>query len=134
VGRHQYLSDHFSLCFRDFGLDTVSAVGIDGAVSAARNCRPEVVICDYDLLATAPLGPWECDEILSHTPVVAVSLTRRPSEGHLLDVNGIAGFLYMPTLSRDEALTALAGACRRQTYVLKSSFDKLRIAAHPQRP
>lgn len=127
MGRHQYLSDHFSLFFRDLGLDTVSAVGIDEAVNAARHDRPDVVICDYDLLATAPLGAWERDDVLSCTPVVAVSLTRRPSEGHLLDVNGIAGFLYMPTLSRDEALTALAGACRRHTYVLNSSFDKPRM-------
>ena len=133
MGRHQFLSDHFSLFFRNLGLDATSAVGIDGAVGAARDCCPDVVICDYDLLATAPLGAWEGDEILSRTPVIAVSLTRRPCEGHLLDVNGIAGFLYLPTLSRDEALTALAGACRRNTYVLNSSFDKPRVVARPWR-
>ena len=128
MGRHQYLSDHFSLFFREIGLETVSAVGIAGAVEVARSERPDVVICDYDLLATAPLGEWECHDVLSRTPVVAVSLTRRLCERHLLDVNGIAGFLYMPTLTRDEALTALSGACRRQTYVLNSSFGKPRVA------
>jgi DNA-binding NarL/FixJ family response regulator len=131
VGRHQYLSDHFGLFFRDFGLETVCAVGIEGAIEAARRDCPDVVICDYELLATAPLGDWERDEVLSRTPVVAVSLTRRPCEGHLLDVNGIAGFLYLPALTKDEALTALAGACRRQTYVLNSSFDKPRATTRP---
>ena len=36
-------------------------------------------------------------------PVIAVSLTRRPHEAHLLDVNGIGGFLYLPLLDRNAA-------------------------------
>jgi len=128
VGRHEYLSDHLGLFFRELGLDTESVVGVEEAVAAARRVRPDVVICDYDLLATVPLGAWERDAVLSRTPVVAVSLTRRPDEEHLLDVNGIAGFLYLPTLGREEALTALAGACRRPSYVLHSSLDWRRPA------
>jgi DNA-binding NarL/FixJ family response regulator len=125
------LSDHFGLYFRDLGLDTECVVGVDGALAAARRSAPDVVICDYDLLATTQLGDWERDAVLSRVPVVAVSLTRRPSEGHLLDVNGIAGFLYMPTLTRDEALTALAGARRRAAYVLPSAFDAPRAPLRP---
>jgi DNA-binding NarL/FixJ family response regulator len=128
VGRHPYLGDHLARFFEQFGLETTYAVGLEGAIAIARRVHPEVVICDYDLLATTPLGDWERDEVLSRTPVVAVSLTRRPSEGHLLDVNGIAGFLYLPTLTKEEALSALSGACRRQSYVLQSSFDKPRAA------
>ena len=41
----------------------------------------------------------------------------------LMLVNAIAGFLYLPTLSRDEAVVALAGARARHSYVLRSPFD-----------
>jgi DNA-binding NarL/FixJ family response regulator len=129
VGRHQFLSDHLGLFFRELGLDTDGAVGIDGAVVAARRAPPDVVVCDYDLLATAPLEEWERDEVLSRIPVVAVSLTRRPDEGHPLDVNGIAGFLYLPGLSGEEALAVVAAAAHRATYVLRSPFDWKRSTA-----
>lgn len=59
---------------------------------------PDLVICDYDLLVSAPLVQWERDEMLGVVPIIAVSLTRRPEEAHLMDTNGIAGFLYLPTL------------------------------------
>jgi hypothetical protein len=61
------------------------------------------VVCEYDLLATVSLEAWEQDLVLSHTPVLAVSLTRHPNEMHPLDVNGIAGFLYLPTLAAEDA-------------------------------
>ena len=124
VGRHRYLSDHIARFFDDVvGLDTVGVVGLDAALAASRRERPDVVICDYDLLATGPLRGWERDPVLSRTPVLAVSMTRRPHEGHLLDVNGIAGFLYLPTLTREGALVALNGARARSAYVLRSTFD-----------
>jgi hypothetical protein len=110
VGRHQFLGDHLARYFEQFGLETTYAVGIEGAIAVARRVRPEVVICDYDLLATMPLDAWENDALLSHTPVVAVSMTRRPDETHLMDVNGIGGFLYLPTLTREDALVVLGGA------------------------
>ena len=113
IGRHRFLSEHFASVFRGLGLDTFSAVGLDEALIAARPIPPDVVICDHDLLATLSLERWEQDELLSRRPVIAVSLTRRPEEQHLLDVNGIAGCIYLPTLSRDDALRLLAGACRR---------------------
>ena len=123
VGRHQFLSDHIARYFNGVGLDTVSVVGLEAALAAARRERPDVVICEYDLLATGPLTGWERDPVLSRTPVLAVSMTRRPHEGHLLDVNGIAGFLYLPTLTHEGALVALNGARARQRYVLRSTFD-----------
>lgn len=94
------------------GLETTCAVGLDEALDAARTTPPDVVLCDYDLLATLSIERWERDELLSRRPVMAVSLTRRPEEQHLLNVNGIAGCLYLPTLSREDALRALAGARR----------------------
>jgi hypothetical protein len=107
VGRHEFLSDHLGRFFGRFGLETTSVVGIEGAAATARDVRPDVVICDYDLLATTSLDSWERDEHLSRTPVVAVSMTRRPDELHPLDVNGIGGFLYLPRLGRVEAVAAL---------------------------
>lgn len=99
--------------FREFGLETACAVGFDEALLAARPVPPDVVVCEYDLLATGSLDRWERDDYLARCPVLAVSLTRRPEEQHLLDVNGIAGFLYLPTLRREDVYKALAGACRR---------------------
>lgn len=121
VGRHAFLSDHIGRFFGRFGLETSWAVGLEGAIAAAWRVRPEVVICDYDLLATIPLDLWERDALLSRTPVVAVSMTRRPGEGHSLDVNGIGGFLYLPTLRREEALVVLgAAAAPRQSPSLRA--------------
>jgi len=85
---------------------------------ASRGASPDVVICDYDLLATIPLEKWERDELLSHTPVIAVSLTRHSQELHLLDANGIAGFLYLPTLETGPALKILRAAATRSKYTL----------------
>lgn len=110
VGRHAFLSEHIARFFADLGLDTFPAVGLDEAVHRSRRVDPQVVLCDYDLLATLSLESWENDELLSRTPVIAVSLTRRPNEVHVLDVNGIAGFLYLPTLEPAVAYRLLNAA------------------------
>jgi hypothetical protein len=86
----------------------------------ARDYKPNVVVCDYDLLATLSLESWETDELLSRTPVIAVSLTRRPEEVHLLDVNGIGGFLYLPTLKPEAAHKILKAAATRNAIRLAS--------------
>jgi hypothetical protein len=112
VGRHRFLSDHLCLFFREIGLETFAAVGLDDAASLARRRPVDLVLCDYDLLATWDLHAWERDPTLARLPLVAVSLTRRPNEVHLLDVNGIAGFLYLPTLSADVAYRVLGAASR----------------------
>jgi hypothetical protein len=41
-----------------------------------------------------------------------------------MDVNAIAGFRDLPTLSRHEAVGGLAGARARHSYVLRSPFDR----------
>ena len=112
VGRHRFLSDHLSLFFREIGLETFAAVGLDEGASLAVREDVDLVLCDYDLLATWRLDAWERDASLARLPVVAVSLTRRPDEVHLLDVNGIGGFLYLPTLSADMAHRVLSAAGR----------------------
>ncbi|HET7614382.1 MAG TPA: hypothetical protein VFK26_10690 [Gemmatimonadaceae bacterium] len=118
VARHSYLSEHIARYFAAMGLTTTNVVGLDSAVSAASDCAPDIVICDYDVLATIPLEVWENDSLLSNTPVVAVSLTRHAEELHLLDVNGIAGFLYLPTLEEAPALRVLRAAATRARYSL----------------
>lgn len=127
VARHRFLSEHLSLWFGALGIECVLAVGLDDAIRAAAARKPDVVVCEYDLLATASLDGWEHDPVLSRTPVVAVSLTRRPTEMHLLDVNGIAGFLYLPALAPDDARRMLAAACRPvappPAYSLPATFE-----------
>ena len=110
VSRHEYLSAHLSRFFAALGAEARAVVGVDGAIEGAQAGDTDAVICDYDLLATTPLERWEADPLLSCLPVIAVSLTRRPDEVQLLDVNGIAGFLYLPTLDREQALRMLAAA------------------------
>lgn len=112
VGRHHFLSEHFCRFFGELGLDTVGAVGLNEAMSLTSSTDPDVIVCDYDLLATAPLDEWEHHAQTANLPVIAVSLTRHPGEAHLLDVNAIAGFLYLPTLARDDALRVLNGVRR----------------------
>ena len=77
VGRHRYLSDHFGQFFRKLGVDATCVVGVADADCRSARARPDVVFCEYDLLATVPLEPWERDPFLSRVPVIAVSLTRR---------------------------------------------------------
>lgn len=96
----------------------MAAVGLQGAVKSARRQRPDVVVCEYELLTSLPLDAWEGDEVLRCTPVVGVSLTRRSDEVNPLDSNGIAGFLYLPTLSEDDARKLLYAAATRPTYTL----------------
>lgn len=113
VGRHRFLADHIAALFAETGADTRAVVGLPLAAEVACADVPDVVLCDYDLLATNPLGEWERDPALGKLPVVAVSLTRRPHEACAFDVNGIAGFLYLPTLDRSAALRTLAALTHR---------------------
>ncbi len=120
IARHCFLSEHIARFFAKMGVVTTNAVGLDSAMESAGEASPDVVICDYDLLATISLERWEHDGLLSKTPVIAVSLTRHAEELHLLDVNGIAGFLYLPTLEQIPALKILHAAAARPRYTLGS--------------
>ena len=131
IGRHSYLSDHFGRFFRKLGVDAVSVVGVADAIPAARAHVPDVVFCEYDLLATVPLEPWERDPLLSRIPVIAVSLTRRSDEMHLLDVNNIAGFFYLPALTEEDARRLLHAVRPTAGYSLRSSLDRQVSSAAP---
>lgn len=131
VGRHRFLAEHFARYFAEVGVDTCAAVGVDDAVARARGVRPDVVVCEYDLLVTHPLDAWEGDEVLRHTPLVAVSLTRRPTEVHPLDASGVAGFLYLPTLHPADARKLLHAAASRPTYTPGAAVARYPVAALP---
>ena len=129
IARHCYLSEHIARYFAAMGLATIDAVGLDSAAESAGNVSPDVVICDYDLLVTIPHEKWERDALLSKTPVIAVSLTRHAEELQLLHTNGIAGFLYLPTLEQASALAILHAAATRPRYSLTSRATAPRTIA-----
>ena len=110
--------------FRGTGLDCVCVVGIGEAVEAARIQRPDVVFGDYDLLSTQPLGELETDRTLSQVPLLAVSLSRRGDDAPPLAVNEIAGSLYLPTLSTQDARRVLRGLNPALSYSLPSRFER----------
>ncbi|MFN2637234.1 MAG: hypothetical protein ABR585_09425 [Gemmatimonadaceae bacterium] len=120
IARHCYLSEHIARYFAQMGVATTNAVGLDSAAYVAGDGSPDVVICDYDLLASIPIEIWERSELLSKIPVIAVSLTRHAEELHLFEVNGIAGFLYLPTLEEGPALKILKAAAARPKFALRS--------------
>lgn len=127
IARHSFLSGHLARYFAAMGVATTGVVGLDAALDKAAELAPDVVICDYDLLATIPLEGWEGNALLSETPVIAVSLTRHAQELHLLDVNGIAGFLYLPTLEHAPAMRILYAAADRPRFRLGSAGRGARV-------
>ena len=131
IARHRILSEHIARYFAEMGVLTTNVVGLETALNGAADWTPDVVICDYDVLATVPLEEWERDRLLSRTPVVAVSLTRHAEELQLLDVNGIAGFLYLPTLDPSAAMRILYAAASRPKYSLPSSHVSETVARVP---
>ena len=114
IGRHPYLSEHLGRFFETLGAEAFPCVGMAEAEVVARRRKPDAIICDYDLVSTISLAKWEDDPVLSNVPLIAVSLTRNPGEAPLLDINGIAGFLYLPTLDRNDALRLLSAAVKRK--------------------
>jgi len=116
VARHEYLATHLARFFGGADVCTAAAVGVQGAVEATRSCAPDVVVCEYELLTTQPLDEWESDEVLQYAPIVAVSLTRNSDELLPLDCNGIAGFLYLPTLAPADARKLLRAAAARPRF------------------
>ncbi|HUQ98417.1 MAG TPA: hypothetical protein VM166_03120 [Gemmatimonadaceae bacterium] len=128
IARHSFLSAHLARYFGNMGVMTSEAVGLKVTGSDRGNPAPDVVICDYDLLASVPLDQWENDELLSNIPVVAVSLTRQSEELHIFNSSGIAGFLYLPTLEETPALKILRAAAARSRFKLVAPKSAPRVA------
>ncbi|HEU4565201.1 MAG TPA: hypothetical protein VFS05_11150 [Gemmatimonadaceae bacterium] len=117
IARHPILSEHYRDYFGALGVEAEAAVGFEEGMRLAREHDAEVVLCEYDLLTTAPLPQWEADPALARIPLVAVSLTRRPEEACATDANAIAGFLYLPALRDEDARALLRAATGRGVRV-----------------
>src|SRR5918911_161411 len=110
IARHQYLTDHLCSIFDEIGIECTGAVGFQAGVEAAQAQTPNVVICDYDLLTATPLLEWESDPTLASIPIIPVSLTHRPDEAQLFGSQGVAGFLYLAALGKEEIKKAVETA------------------------
>ena len=109
----------------------MSVVGIGDAIPAAHDHVPDVVFCEYDLLATVPLESWERDVLSVLRDVTDLRLTRRSDEMHLLDVNNIAGFFYLPALTEDDARRCLRRSSERRilaAFIARPTDAKFRVA------
>ena len=114
VGRHAYLSEHLCRYFRGLGADCSAAVGVSEALSLVTRYEPHVIVCDCDLITPALLDEWAVNPQMVDVPLLAVSLTRRPEELPPVELMGVAGVLYLPSLDRTQVLALLAGAHRRR--------------------
>lgn len=122
VGRHAVLSGHFCRYLSECGVESHPAVGLAEAMAQARVQRPDVVMCDYDLLTSASLERWAQEPGVRGLPLIAVSLTRRPEEVYVGEGTPIAGFLYLPTLDRADASRVLGAAARASGISAPSSL------------
>ncbi|MEO8621190.1 MAG: hypothetical protein ABI625_08995 [bacterium] len=66
------------------------------------------------LLSPAVLDSWSHDGALRDVPVLAVSLTHRGDEYPSVELSGLAGVIYLPSLDRDAAATLLQTAWRQR--------------------
>ena len=130
VARHSFLSEHIARYFAQLGICTSNAVGLESAVQTLKEVSPDVVICDYDVLAGTAYEVLERTPLMSDVPVIAVSLTRHAEELHLLDVDGISGFLYLPTLNEAAALKILQAAAARPKFMPGSLGSAQRVVEH----
>jgi hypothetical protein len=74
--------------------------------------EPHAIVCDCDLITPAMLDEWAVEPALAHLPVIAVSLTKRPEEVPHVDLVGVSGVVYLPSLDRGQLAILLAGAHR----------------------
>lgn len=79
---------------------------------------PDVAICDYDLLTASELTAWRADAAASRVPIVAVSMSKRPSDVRLTEAAGVVAFLYLPTVTPSIAQELLASLRRRREGVV----------------
>ena len=107
VARHAFLSDHLCRYFGAMHVQCETAVGMEGARVAARAFEPHLIVAESELLSPSVLAGWSAEAALADVPVLAVSLTRRPDESLPVELSGLAGVIYLPTLDREAALALL---------------------------
>jgi hypothetical protein len=105
VGRHRYLSEHVARVFGGLGFRTCVAVGLNEAAKAAGMCG--AILCDYDLLEALTEEEWHATPLLTADRLIAYSLNRRFDEVPPLAVRGAIRFLYLPRMTREQALQTI---------------------------
>ena len=133
IARHRFLSDHYCEVFAASDIECSSVVGFEEGTRVARDINPDVVLCDFDLLVTAPLERWERDSRLMTIPILAVSLTKRPDEVEPGETSAIAGFLYLPTLTQADASQLVRCAARRPVHAPSGALRWNTIPTEAQR-
>lgn len=113
IARHAFLSGHIARLCAETGAECRTAVGSDAGLRAARLEPPDVVLWEVDLLLPEAVTEYERDPKLARVPMLAVSLTRRQNESPVLPGPLIAGYLYLPSLSREALGRALCAATGR---------------------
>ena len=106
VGRHQYLSEHVARVFAGFGLDTCAAVGLHEAAEVPGTFN--AILCDYDLLEPLTEEEWHGTPLLAIDRLVVYSLNRRFDEVPPLAIRGAIRFLYLPLMTREQALQTIS--------------------------
>lgn len=118
IARHPILSEHLCRYFERFDVAALPCVGVRSARGMISAYDPDIAICDYDLLTASELQRWRDDAGTSAVPIVAVSMSKRPSEVRLAAATGVVGFLYLPTVSPVAAQQLLTSLRRHRDGVI----------------
>ena len=106
VGRHRYLSEHVARVFDGFGVETRVVVGLSEAAHATGTF--DAILCDYDLLESLTEEDWRAMPLLATDRLIAYTLNRRFDEVPPLAVRGAIRFLYLPLITREQALETIS--------------------------
>ena len=117
VARHVFLAEHLCRVFAELGVQCEHAVGVDAAGELAGGFEPHLVVVEDALLSPTVLDGWAASDALRNVPVLAVSLTHRPDECVSVEMSGLAGVIFLPSLNREEVLALMEGARRPRGVV-----------------
>ncbi|MEP7001858.1 MAG: hypothetical protein ABI969_15325 [bacterium] len=119
--------------FGELGAQCESVVGVSAAPRHAASFEPHLVVAESALLSPTVLDSWSNDDALHDIPVLAVSLTHRSDECPSVNMSGLAGVVYLPSLDRAAAATLLQSVWRqRGVDVPFGTFVSARPAAAAQ--
>jgi DNA-binding response OmpR family regulator len=111
VARHKYLTSQLCDYFTSMGLEVHAAVGIEEATKEMKTFAPDLIVCDFSLLATLSSRTLRTAG-LSTVPIIAASLAHRVEEVEVARVKDYtAGYLYLPTCTHEQARCMIEKAC-----------------------
>ena len=80
IARHSFLSEHIARYFAAMGVITTQGVGLGNGVDVSGDITPDIVICDYDLLAGIPLEEFVLPHVWSLPLTPSLSCSAPPLE------------------------------------------------------